>query len=301
MRHAYLIIAHNKFDILTKLLMLLDDEDNDIYIHVDKRVKNFDFSKFKSILKKSSIFFTDRIKVKWGEMSQINCELILLKASSKNRYDYYHLISGVDLPLKSQAEIHKFFSDNNGKQFVHIVDYDKNVLNRISIYHPFGGLCRKVKGKNQQKAASMLMDFSDKVQKILSINRLKDVDFTVKYGANWFSITHELVMYVLSKEDFIKHYFKSSLCADELFLQTLVYNSKFKDSLYYKKDDGNYKACLRCVSWDKEDCINVSPHTWRIDEYDELMESGCLFARKFDSDIDNDIINKIFNLLNRNM
>lgn len=30
-KHAYLIIAHNDFYILEKLLMLLDDERNDIY------------------------------------------------------------------------------------------------------------------------------------------------------------------------------------------------------------------------------------------------------------------------------
>lgn len=33
-KHAYLIIAHNDFYILEKLLMLLDDERNDIYSQV---------------------------------------------------------------------------------------------------------------------------------------------------------------------------------------------------------------------------------------------------------------------------
>lgn len=36
-KHAYLIMAHNEFDILEKQLILLDDYRNDIYIHIDKK------------------------------------------------------------------------------------------------------------------------------------------------------------------------------------------------------------------------------------------------------------------------
>lgn len=34
-KHAYLIIAHNDFEILENLIILLDDMRNDIYIHID--------------------------------------------------------------------------------------------------------------------------------------------------------------------------------------------------------------------------------------------------------------------------
>lgn len=42
-KHAYLIMAHNNFYILEKLLRLLDDSRNDIYVHIDKKVSEFDF------------------------------------------------------------------------------------------------------------------------------------------------------------------------------------------------------------------------------------------------------------------
>ena len=41
MKHAYLIIAHNDFEILKKLVSLLDNEHNDIYIHFDAKVATF--------------------------------------------------------------------------------------------------------------------------------------------------------------------------------------------------------------------------------------------------------------------
>ena len=34
MKHAFLIIAHNEYPILEVLLSMLDDERNDIYLHI---------------------------------------------------------------------------------------------------------------------------------------------------------------------------------------------------------------------------------------------------------------------------
>lgn len=46
MKHAYLIIAHNEPDVLKTLLFMLDDERNDIYLHVDVRAVEL-FNQFK--------------------------------------------------------------------------------------------------------------------------------------------------------------------------------------------------------------------------------------------------------------
>ena len=115
-KHAYLIIAHNEFYILEKLIKLIDNEKNDIFLHIDKKVKNFDFKKFERMVKKSNLYFTKRIDVVWASSSQIKCELLMLEeATKKGNYSYYHLISGVDLPIKSQEYIHDFF-DNCGNK-----------------------------------------------------------------------------------------------------------------------------------------------------------------------------------------
>lgn len=43
MKDAWLIIAHNQFDYLKKILKLLDSERNDIFLHIDKKaVCDFD-------------------------------------------------------------------------------------------------------------------------------------------------------------------------------------------------------------------------------------------------------------------
>lgn len=135
-----------------------------------------------------------------------------------------------------------------------------------------------------------------KIQQILKVDRTKKLDLELAFGAQWFSITDELARYVISHEPIIKKVFSFSICADELFLQTLVYNSKFKDRLYYNKMDENYKACMRYVDWHREDCTS-SPHVWRYEDFQELINSDYLFARKFDPNIDKKIIEKLFNYL----
>lgn len=62
-KHAYLIIEHKDNFVLETLIELLDDSRNDIFIHIDKKTKNFNFEKYKNKVKFSKIYFIPRIKV----------------------------------------------------------------------------------------------------------------------------------------------------------------------------------------------------------------------------------------------
>lgn len=64
-RHAYLIIAHNQFSLLKKLLVALDDPRNDIFLHIDKKAK-YDKRQLVETVKKAHLYFTKSIKVTWG-------------------------------------------------------------------------------------------------------------------------------------------------------------------------------------------------------------------------------------------
>ena len=130
-----------------------------------------------------------------------------------------------------------------------------------------------------------------KIQKLLKINRIKGEEDSFKYGANWFSITDDLARYVLKNKKYIKKTFKYTLCADELFLQTLVFDSSFYDKLYLKNSD-DYTQIMRYIDWKRGE-----PYTFRLEDYDELMKSGMFFARKFSTNTDKLIIDKIYKKL----
>ena len=172
-RHAYLIMAHNNFYILEKLLILLDDPRNDIYIHIDKKVSKFDFAYYKGLCKKAIVIYPQKhINVRWGTQSQVITELLLYKEACRNGpYQYYHLISGVDLPLKTQAEIHHFFEEKHCEYL-----YFKQTLNpydvmRVARYHFL---------PRPKTFASKISAYIDLCQNILKTDRLKSKDIIVK-------------------------------------------------------------------------------------------------------------------------
>ena len=129
MNHAYLIVAHNNPRILVKLLKALDYENNDIFLHIDKKAHNLLIHLNDVKLKNAKLFIFSRVNVKWGHYSLILVEKELLTESTKTFHDYYHLISGVDLPIKNHKEIEDFFSTNNGREFVEIIEgYSKRKI-----------------------------------------------------------------------------------------------------------------------------------------------------------------------------
>ena len=273
-KHAYLLIAHNEFELLCKIVSLLDHEDNDIYIHIDKKSKTIPFEKIESSHKKSQLFYTDRIKVNWGGYSMIKAELMLIqKALEKGDYQYLHLLSGVDLPLKKQSYIHRFFADNYGKEFIHFNDeqFNQKHKTRYSIYHCF----QEYVGRKKTGLLYYIERALCRFQKIINLDRsIEGVEY--KGGAQWFSITEDLAKYVLENKKFIKKAFSRTTCCDEFFLQTIVYNSPFFKNVYRIQEIPSYISCLRYVDWKRG-----QPYTFQDSDVDDLLNSEYLFARKF--------------------
>ncbi len=278
-KNAYLIMAHNDFSILKKILKVLDDDESDFYIHIDKKSDFQNKSEFELYLKKSKIYFIDSMDITWGGRSQIDLEIALLKKSTEKEYGYYHLLSGVDFPLKRPCEINEYFTSNYGVNYIDFDSEDKDYSDRVKYYHFFQNRI----GKNR----SFLM-YVQKVllfiQKVIKVNRLKDKNLKIYKGANWFSITYDLASYVV--ENFYKFdkMFDFSICADEVFLQTIAMASPYRDTIN--------KNCLREIDWKRG-----RPYIFRKNDFDELIKSQNFFARKFSTQIDGEIIDKLYHYL----
>ena len=116
MKHAYLILAHGSFDLLRLLISRLDDERNDIFVHLDKKVKVLP----ELHAEHAGLYFTEeRVDVCWGDWTVVEAEYVLFAAAvARGPYQYYHLLSGVDLPVKSQDYIHDFCDTHQGTEFI---------------------------------------------------------------------------------------------------------------------------------------------------------------------------------------
>jgi len=293
MKHAYCIIAFNNWPLLEKLITLLDDERNDIFLHIDRNVKIENIEHFQTIAKHSSVFLLNRLPGAWGTPGLSDIQLEFYKTATRtNHYQYYHLLSGVCLPLKTQDEIHAFFDQHNGKEFVHFVckpPVGNYIYKRYSLYHFFVKYLRSNSFLKRILLGFICEKASVLLQTLFKTDRLADLRSTLCYGSNWSSITHELACHVVEHMDTIIERTRYTFAPDECVLQTLVYMSDFKNHLYNSDYDDNYSANQRYIDWNRG-----IPYVWQIDDYDELMNSGFLFARKFDLNIDAAIVERIY-------
>ena len=282
-------MAHSDFDSLCYLLKELDDPRNDIFLHIDKKSGIIDFEKIKGAVKKSGLYFVPRMKVFWGTISQVKCELRLLKASVINNYHYYHLISGSDFPIKSQDYIHKLLENDERNYLSYFLsgDDEKGFLYKLKIYYPLLAFV----GKGNFSGNS----FQDRLGRKLgnwqlSLNRLQEqlgVDRTRKYkdivfykGDQWFTITHDFALFVLKHKRQIIRMYSFTNGPDEIFMQTLALNSEFANKVVNNS--------MRQIDW-----LRGDPYEYKLSDLDELMKSDKLFARKIYYSKEPELVNAI--------
>lgn len=223
----------------------------------------------------------NNVKVIWGDYSQIKTELLLFKTALNYpiNFDYFHLLSGVDLPIKPVDEIHAFFEKNKGFEFLEADnrEKDKAQIDRKTNYYRilscFGRPRHKVCRGILKKCNILILG----VQKnILGVNRGRKNPFPFYRGTNWCDLSREAVSFLVAKECYIRRRFRFTICADEIYKHSLLMNSPFRDKVYVAEN--NQRRCLRLIDWKRG-----APYTWTIDDVEEIMCSRNLFARKFSS------------------
>ncbi len=278
-KHAYLIIAHSNWKQLLFLIDILNDPRNDFFLLVDAKAKDFNKEEFIKNCTSKNLFFVAPIHVFWGDYSQTVATLALLKEStSRGNYNYYHLISAVDMPLKSPNAIHQFFDDNQGYEFVDFDSYPETdwAEERIKYYY----FWQKMIGRRQKDVIKFIRDFIVFIEKLFGVNRIKGIEQYLGKGANWFSITDGFARFIVDNEAFIDEHFKRTYCADEVLIQTLLKMSPYNEKWYgFKNPDIQYQN-LRYFDWNRG-----KPYTFKKEEFFGLCESPYIFARKFASDI----------------
>lgn len=286
-KHAYLILAHTNIPQLAVLLSMLDYDKNDIFVHIDAKQKEYDKSMLQSAVKKSSLYLLDNpISVEWGQYSGIEVKLkILEEAVCHGPYSFYHLISGTDLPIKPQKQIHIFFDKHTGKEFIHF-EYGKHDYSyRYKYYYDF----LKDRPRPTSKLDKGLIRLRASMQALAGIDRTKKYpDIVFRKGSNWFSITDAFAKELLAYMDWIFEAFHSTYCADECVVQTIAYNTSFRDAVYDMGENSDQHAIMRMIDWQRG-----HPYVFRSTDFDQLVHSDYLFARKFDMNVDSDIIYKI--------
>lgn len=280
MKHAYLIIAHNEFEIIQHLVYALDDVRNDIYIHFDRKLKDIPVL---TCIHAQLHVMQDRVDIRWGHVSQIKVEYALFAEAYRNfpAYAYFHVISGVHLPLFSQDYIHDFFRVKKGKQLIPKMEtssFQSDLkMNRYNLFMAYFSH----RNKFISRIAQIGWRLTQSLQRHLQIRRYNRSDY--QYGSNWVSLTSDAVAYLLSIRSQVLKKYKYTLCGDEFFVPTELSAS----GLDFRIEYNDYLL--------KHAVGTANAKVYRMADYEEVARSGCLFARKF-SATDMDLVNKIVKL-----
>lgn len=292
-KHAYLIIAHTDSYCLDILINMIDDDRNDIFLLIDSKSK---LQGDKILVHHSNLYLLPKIDIRWGDYSQIQAELNLIEyAVNTGLYNYFHLLSGQDLPIKTQDYIHNFFNNlpikYNFVGFSTEPNLDYNIKERTNYYTFFTKYYRE-SNQLKRKFFSILRNSIIKLQKNCNFARSFD-GIKLYKGCNWFSITLEAAKFLVSQKQLINKYFSHTHAPDELFLQSILRNNiQFAETFYDLNSEFN--GCLREIDWRRG-----SPYVWERDDFQQLINSHRLFARKFSSSTDREIIDLIFEYVNQ--
>lgn len=308
-KNAYLIVAHKNWEQLKRLIASIDFETNDIFIHINSLVLFTD--EIKKMLEESAVlskvYFCERIEIKYGGSGLLlSCFPLLEEAKKRGKYDYYHFLSGQDLPIKSNKYINEFlirneFNNNsNGRYKTNYIDARLEKRWKMKAH-----VCQYMFFVSMWTSNNKMLRFLSRAfnrcilffQLAMNINRLNDFE-NIYYGSPWWSITDAFASFILDNKDAITSTFeKHTFAADEYAIQTLFANSEFSDSVYIP-NSAFISPNLREIDFSRHENM-FSPNIMRMCDYEKLVKSNNLISRKFDNSIDSEIIDKILESRNK--
>lgn len=282
-RHAFLIIAHAEPRILSVLLQQLDHPGFDVYLHIDAKAPQMQktFAGYSPQNGGGFCMLQQHVDVRWGDIGQVEVEMLLLRTAAQHGpYAYYHILSGVDLLLKTPDELCRDFAVCPYAEYVnfwHSSAHQRDLKRKIGRVY-FFTRHMKDKGTLVHALASFLRNAALAVQKLTRYSRPVPDGLEFRKGSNWASITEDACRYVLLHEPQLHRRLHRSLCPDQIFLQTLLWNSPFRDRILRPEAEDTECSTLRRIDWQRG-----SPYTWTERDVDELLGCKAVFARKFSS------------------
>ncbi len=204
--------------------------------------------------------------------------------SEQSDINYYHIISGQDIPVKSLSEFSIFENEEKiSMQCENIKNKDSNFKkkyrNGVLISN---GDSRKI----IEKILNKLYSFTHKPRYYIS--EYKENDIYIYIGLVWCSFPQSVAKYILKYckvHNFLSGWQHIKI-PEEFFFQTIIANSRFKNKIV-----GNN---LRYMDWNFRN--GSSPAYLDKTDISKIEKGNYFFARKIDPIISDAIISKFLDL-----
>lgn len=277
MRIAYIILVHKNPEQVVRLVDRLDNSNTLFIIHIDLKSAPFVHQKMHThLVSKSNVYFCKPKKVYWGDFSQVSVTLACIKELLKNQldYDYCKLLSGQDYPLKSASYIQAYLQQHRGKEFIEnfALPYvgwieggdESGGMDRINYHYLFKNDSRTQLGFVKRRFPYRFQPFA---------------------GSSLWCLSSKCINYInqfVSKNPLFVNFFRTVDLPDEIFFQSIILNSLFKEKVV--------SSNLTYTHWE----WNADhPSLLGKEHFEALISSYYLFARKFDTNQDLEILDML--------
>ncbi len=271
---AYLVMVHKNSEQFKRLFRAIYHPANYYLIHVDKKSKPEIHKETENFLSEySNVFILESQNVNWGGYSVLRPEIEAIKKLLEINSDWQFFInlSGQDFPLKTQDYIHSFLNCHKTCNFFKVSDQRRDWY------------------ASYFRVRVIFFEFGSPVNKVLPFPMFRQfpASITPYIGSQMFIATRDFCNYVLesrlSKK--LQKYYKNTFVPDEGFFQTLIMNSPFKKTVV--RDN------MRIIQTKKPNSGALHPTILTKEDYSFLIQSGNLFARKFDESVDSEIMDML--------
>jgi hypothetical protein len=265
---AYLLLVHRFPDQFERLFRAIHHPDHHYVVHVDANAEPAVSRQIETFLSAyPNAAMLESRPALWGGWSLVDAELRgmakLLEMGAD--WEFFINLSGQDFPLKSQAAIRAFLTRNRGKEFIRAVNQSivrSDTMNRIQTW---------------------VIERRDRV--IRTVLPRAFLRGTTPYiGNQWMVVSRRFCAFVCHdpQAERFKRFYRHTFIPDESFFQTVMMNTAAHGEVV--GDD------LRTIDWVPDGLIKLRPRTFTIADTALLTTGRDLFARKFEADVDSDIL-----------
>jgi hypothetical protein len=272
MRIAYGISAYKNPAQLERLVRRLHagPAETTFLIHVDSKTSRATFETMTGLLADlDGVRFLPRHACYWGGFGHVEASLKVIDAAITDRDEPGHLIllSGQDYPIKSNAAIAEFLRAGKDRSyFLHFPlpteNWSHGGIDRIERWHLRRGRLHLQLPRRRRLPPSLAL-WGGSAYWILSREAVHTISAFLA-GNPWYV-----------------RYFRHVDIPDEIFFQTILLNSAEAERCVQLR--------LHHTEWER----TPAPAILTVEDYPRLAESPCLFARKFDENIDAEVLDLI--------
>ena len=277
--HAAVITAYKDFEMLEMLASKLERMGMLVLIHIDRKssVEPEVLGRLRQIA-----LVKQRYSVSWGSRNHLLAILDLIRDALRDpRVTYIHTLSGQDFPIVPMQTIQKICNDRIFMKFQPIEATSDVIFWRFSAPRMLEGSLmpnRFVELTNRLVEKCFRQSWARSKFETKTFSQ-------VYFGLVWLSMPRDASEYVCYGES--SHALLRDLrrvwVSEEFYFQTLLVNSHFRQRI----SNNNVRFHLG------EFKHGTAPGILDEDDYISVVESGAIFARKFDSRISGKLLSDL--------